>query len=74
MQGRCAGASVPLEPEDAFRGGYHGYFADPDGHPWEIAWAPQMRTGEDGSVRLGSSLIVRRTGPSFRFGHLIATV
>jgi catechol 2,3-dioxygenase-like lactoylglutathione lyase family enzyme len=21
-------------------GGYSGYFADPDGHPWEVAWAP----------------------------------
>ena len=23
-------------------GGYSGYFADPDGHPWEIAWNPQF--------------------------------
>lgn len=21
-------------------GGYSGYFADPDGHPWEVAWNP----------------------------------
>jgi uncharacterized protein len=24
-------------------GGYSGYFADPDGHPWEVAWNPQFR-------------------------------
>jgi len=24
-------------------GGYSGYFADPDGHPWEIAWNPHIR-------------------------------
>ena len=24
-------------------GGYSGYFADPDGHPWEIAWNPQIQ-------------------------------
>jgi uncharacterized protein len=24
-------------------GGYSGYFADPDGHPWEVAWSPQLR-------------------------------
>ena len=23
-------------------GGYSGYFADPDGHPWEVAWNPQF--------------------------------
>lgn len=50
-QARRAGATVLLEPEDAFWGGYHGYFADPDGHPWEIAWAPQVRIAEDGAVR-----------------------
>ena len=24
-------------------GGYSGYFADPDGHPWEIAWNPHIQ-------------------------------
>jgi uncharacterized protein len=29
-------------------GGYSGYFADPDGHPWEVAWAPifELRQGK----------------------------
>jgi catechol 2,3-dioxygenase-like lactoylglutathione lyase family enzyme len=26
-------------------GGYSGYFADPDGHPWEVAWNPQLTPG-----------------------------
>ena len=35
-----AGA-VTLKPAaDTFWGGYAGYFADPDGHVWEIAWNP----------------------------------
>ena len=27
-------------PQILFWGGYSGYFADPDGHPWEVAWNP----------------------------------
>jgi len=29
-------------------GGYSGYFADPDGHPWEVVVAPGIEVGEDG--------------------------
>lgn len=32
-------------------GGYSGYFADPDGHPWEVAWNPFFVL-EDGRLRL----------------------
>ena len=32
-----AGARILKPAEDAFWGGYVGYFADPDGHPWEVA-------------------------------------
>lgn len=39
---RVAGATIVLEPEDAFWGGYHAYFADPDGYYWEIAWGGPM--------------------------------
>ena len=34
---REAGARILKPAEDAFWGGYSGYFADPDGHPWEVA-------------------------------------
>ena len=33
-------------------GGYSGYIADPDGHPWEIAWNPGWPIEDDGSIRL----------------------
>lgn len=35
-----AGASLLKPAADAFWGGYSGYFADPDGNPWEVAWNP----------------------------------
>jgi len=31
-------------------GGLRGYFADPDGHAWEVAWNPGMRIDADGRV------------------------
>ena len=34
------GAEVIKTPEKVFWGGYSGYFADPDGHLWEIAFNP----------------------------------
>ena len=33
-------------------GGYSGYFADPDGHPWEAVVAPNIEVGEDRRVHL----------------------
>lgn len=47
-----AGAHILKPPADAFWGGYSGYFADPDGHPWEVAWNPEWEIAEDGDVRL----------------------
>jgi uncharacterized protein len=47
-----AGANVTRHPEDTFYGGYAGYFQDPDGHVWEIAWNPGFEMGEDGSLTL----------------------
>ena len=35
-----AGAHITKAPHDTFWGGYSGYFQDPDGHVWEIAWNP----------------------------------
>ena len=35
-----AGAILLKKAADTFWGGYSGYFADPDGHPWEVAWNP----------------------------------
>lgn len=34
------GAKIVKKAEKVFWGGYSGYFADPDGHLWEVAWNP----------------------------------
>jgi uncharacterized protein len=36
-----AGATVTDPARDRFWGGYSGYFHDPDGHLWEVAWNPE---------------------------------
>ena len=37
-----AGATLQKPAEEASWGGYSGYFADPDGFLWEIAWNPHF--------------------------------
>lgn len=50
---RTGGVVVALYPGgDTSWGGRTGYFADPDGHPWEIAWNPHFPLGPDGAIRL----------------------
>jgi len=39
-QAVAAGAKAVKTPQDVFWGGYSGYFADPDGYLWEVAWNP----------------------------------
>jgi uncharacterized protein len=51
-EARAAGAAITREPGPTFWGGYSGVFADPDGHPWEVAHNPRWRLAEDGSVVL----------------------
>jgi catechol 2,3-dioxygenase-like lactoylglutathione lyase family enzyme len=41
-EARAAGATVVKKAQDTFWGGYSGYFRDPDGHLWEVAWNPQL--------------------------------
>jgi hypothetical protein len=41
-----AGARIVKPAQEAFWGGYSGYFQDPDGHLWEIAWNPKQTTGD----------------------------
>jgi hypothetical protein len=49
---KAAGARILKPAEEAFWGGYSGYFADPDGHPWEVAWNPHFTLLPDGSLSL----------------------
>jgi len=48
-----AGGRVVKPAHDTFWGGYSGYFADPDGHLWEVAWNPFWTIEADGRVTLG---------------------
>jgi uncharacterized protein len=51
-QAEAAGATILKPAQDVFWGGYSGYFSDPDGHPWEVAWNPEWTIADDGGVRL----------------------
>ncbi|MDO8989240.1 MAG: VOC family protein [Sideroxyarcus sp.] len=46
-----AGARIAKVPQDTFWGGYSGYFTDPDGHYWEVAWGPMFDFTENGDLR-----------------------
>lgn len=48
----AAGASIPKPGQAAEWGGYSGYFADPDGHLWEVAHNPFWPIGTDGLPQL----------------------
>jgi catechol 2,3-dioxygenase-like lactoylglutathione lyase family enzyme len=42
-----AGATLVKKPQAVFWGGYSGYFADPDGHLWEVAYNPYCWIGPE---------------------------
>lgn len=48
----AAGARLAKPAEDAFWGGYSGYFEDLDGHLWEAVWVPQFGLGPQGGLVL----------------------
>ena len=52
---RSAGANITKEPHKAFWGGYSGYFADPEGNAWEVAYNPFWSLDEGGQVQLPSA-------------------
>ncbi len=52
MRARAAGATVPKPAQKTFWGGYAGYFADPDGHLWEVAHNPGFPLSDDGRLLL----------------------
>jgi len=43
VQAQKAGATIVKPAQDTFWGGYSGYFQDPDGHLWEVAWNPAWK-------------------------------
>jgi uncharacterized protein len=46
-----AGAEIVKPAQDTFWGGYSGYFTDPDGYLWEVAWGA-FDFNADGSLRV----------------------
>lgn len=48
----AAGATALKAPQKVFWGGYSGYWADPDGHVWEVAMNPFWPLAPDGSLTL----------------------
>ncbi len=55
LEAVSAGATLVRTGFTASWGGYIGYFADPDGHVWEVAWNPDWPLAEDGSLTLPKS-------------------
>jgi catechol 2,3-dioxygenase-like lactoylglutathione lyase family enzyme len=49
---QAAGARILKPAEGTDWGGYSGYFADPDGHPWEVAHNPSFPIDEDGRITI----------------------
>lgn len=47
-----AGGAVTRTPAETSYGGYAGYFADPDGHLWEVAHNPHFTLAGDGSLTI----------------------
>ncbi len=46
------GATITQPAAETFYGGYAGYFADPDGHLWEVAHNPGFTLRADGTLEL----------------------
>lgn len=49
-QAERAGGKIVKPAQDVFWGGHSGYFTDPDGYHWEVAWAPFFRFDEAGHL------------------------
>jgi catechol 2,3-dioxygenase-like lactoylglutathione lyase family enzyme len=45
-----AGGKITKPAQKAFWGGYHGYFVDPDGYAWEVAYNPAITIAPDGAT------------------------
>ncbi len=54
-EAEAAGAVILKPAGETFWGGYSGYFADPDGHAWEVAHNPFWSFAPDGGIRLPSA-------------------
>lgn len=46
------GVTILKQPQKTFWGGYHAYFVDPDGNPWEVAFNPFIPFDDVGNLVL----------------------
>jgi catechol 2,3-dioxygenase-like lactoylglutathione lyase family enzyme len=46
-----AGARIMKQPQETSWGGFSGYFSDPDGYYWEVAWGPMFEFTAHGEMR-----------------------
>ncbi len=53
-EAKAAGGTIVKAAEDVFWGGYSGYFTDPDGHLWEVAWNPFATLDEMGNFLISN--------------------
>lgn len=51
-EAEAAGARILKPAERVFWGGYSGYFADLDGHVWEVAYNPDWTLNDDGTLTI----------------------
>ena len=49
-QAEAAGGKIIKQPQRVFWGGYSGYFADPDGYYWEVAYWEKWQFNDNGSL------------------------
>jgi uncharacterized protein len=48
----ACGGKIIRPAQDVFWGGHHGYFSDPDGNLWEVAWNPFFKLSPNGALKL----------------------
>jgi uncharacterized protein len=51
-EAKTAGAKILKPAQEVFWGGYSGYFADPDGFLWEVAWNPFFPLAANGAIQI----------------------
>ncbi|MEO1550840.1 MAG: VOC family protein [Pseudomonadota bacterium] len=52
---QAAGATITRVAHETFWGGYGGYFTDPDGHLWEVAYNPFIPLSVEGGFQWPST-------------------
>jgi catechol 2,3-dioxygenase-like lactoylglutathione lyase family enzyme len=62
-QALAAGGKIVKPAKEASWGGYSGYFSDPDGYLWEVAYSDKWTFNPDGSVKVDEQPLTERAEP-----------